>query len=101
LDIDGEAVEGTLNGIFGGGVHHAWVLRRIIRAPGDESYLVSGAFAALKLVLHIEDGVAASDAFLAFPVLGLCVEQLLAEIRPSSVLAGLSTTISFQSSLIL
>jgi hypothetical protein len=25
LDIDGEAVEGTLNGIFGGGVHHAWL----------------------------------------------------------------------------
>jgi hypothetical protein len=84
-------------------------LRRIIWAPRDEGNLVStiivsihdpsfyqrqgrnipGAFAALKLVLHIEDSIAASDALLASPVLGLCIEQLLAEIRPFTFLAGL------------
>jgi hypothetical protein len=27
LDIGGEAVEGALDGFFGGGVHHAWLSR--------------------------------------------------------------------------
>jgi len=89
LDVGCEAVEGALDGFFGGGVHHAWVLRRIIRAPRDEGNLVSSALTALKLILHIKHGITATNALLTLPVLRLGVEQLLAEIGPFALGAGL------------
>jgi len=79
LDVGSKAVQGALDGLLGRAVHHAGVLRGIIRRPGDEGDLGARALAVLELVLDIEDGVAAADALLALTVLALGVEQLLTE----------------------
>lgn len=54
-------------------------MRRIIRAPRNKRNLVPRALAALKVILDVEDGVAPANALLAFLILGLGVQQLLAE----------------------
>lgn len=97
LNIGSETVEGALDGLLGGRVHHAGlsavstsltstsstvythVLRRIIWRPADECDLAPGALARLELVLDIEYSIAAANALLALAVLALRVEQLLAE----------------------
>lgn len=96
MDIGGKTVEGALDSLLGGRVHHAglapvsrvplhpptsstYVLRRIVWSPADECDLAPRALARLELVLDVEDGVAAADALLALAVLALRVEQLLAE----------------------
>jgi hypothetical protein len=55
------------------------VLRRIIGSPRDEGDLGARALTAIKLVLDVENSVAAANALLALAVLALGVEQLLAE----------------------
>jgi len=79
LDIGSETVEGALDGFLGGRVHHAGVLRSIVRCPANKGNLAPRALATVKLVLDIEDGIAATDALLATAVLALGVEELLAE----------------------
>jgi len=96
LNIGSEAVEGALDGLLGGRVHHAslkrvsvvkctptaektHVLASIIRGPANEGDFVALALAALQLVLDIEDGIAATNAFVSTPVLALCRKQLLTE----------------------
>lgn len=79
LDIGGETVEGALDGFLGGRVHHTGVLCGIVRCPADKGDLAPRALTTVKLVLDIEDGIAATNALLAAAVLALGVEQLLAE----------------------
>ena len=101
LDIGSETVEGALDGFLGGRVHHAglfnisqhsffsaalhgrisktYVLRGIVRCPANKGNLAPRALTTVKLVLDIEDGIAATDALLATAVLALGVEELLAE----------------------
>jgi citrate lyase beta subunit len=54
-------------------------LRRIIRAPADESDLVARALTRLQLIFDIEDGIATTDSLLAASVLALCIQELVAE----------------------
>lgn len=103
LDVNGDTVEGALESVLGGGVHHAglWecvsmshstqyidcssqkscthVLRRIVRDVADEGDLVALALAARSIVLDVVDGVTAANALGALAVLALGVDQLLAE----------------------
>jgi hypothetical protein len=55
------------------------ILRRIIRTPADKRNLIPLSLAALKVVLDIKHSIASTNALIAATVLGLCVEQLLAE----------------------
>lgn len=94
LDIGGETVQSALDSFLGGRIHHAglsqhsvnpkllylmcpfcntYILRRIIRAPADESNLVARALATLQFILDIKDRIATANALLAPPVLALCV----------------------------
>ena len=103
LDVGGETVEGALDSLLGGGVHHAGlcsvseyvaicggskthVLRRIIGGPRDEGNLGACTLTTVKLVLDVENSVTAANALLALAVLALGVEELLAEDRPVSIL---------------
>lgn len=53
-------------------------MRSIIGNPRDEGDLVTRALASV--ILDVVDGVAATDARVALPVVALGVEQLLAEL---------------------
>lgn len=106
LDVGGETVEGALDSLLGGAVHHTrlfmvsgdsfdfqshgtYVLRRVIGSPRDEGDLGSCTLTTVKLVLNVEYGVTAANTLLALAVLALCVEELLAEDRPVSLLGCL------------
>lgn len=96
LDVRGQTVQSALQGFLRRRVHHArlkhistgslfrpkkktHILRCVIRAPRDKRNLVPRALATLEIVLDVEDGVSPTDALLAPLILGLGVEQLLAE----------------------
>lgn len=64
-------------------------MRCIIRRPADERDLAPATLATFKLVLDVEDGIAAANALLAAAVLALCVQEFFAKHFKVGLLGGL------------